>query len=249
MRLARVGDSDLLEQAVNAAANLDDYLAPLLAAGEAMRSEAPSDSSDVLRAWKPLSAATRIDGDAHLWWVRGEIVQAELGGDLDWQIEAASERNGDWTEVAYGDHDPNGKGNATWKVTEMASLLGLADDLGTLSISYDDDGTDDGSRLIEFEVDEPLGTPRLWTVAGEVVLGWTSDLQVTDDGLTWPAAAQVFHVDGDGGRANGVFYKELDVPLSFQSCWDWQGDLLWLKGDEDISGTGGPASCTVEDIF
>ena len=246
IRLARVGDAYLLEQAVIAADDLDTYMAPLIAMGDALRSEAPSESTDVLRTWKPMSAAARISGESVLWWIRASIVQADIGGDFEWAVEAAPERDADYTEVAFGQHDAGGKGTATWRVSQMAIVLGSVDALGELSLTYHDHGTEGDERQVDFEVDTPLGTPRVWSVAAEVALGWSGDLQVTDDGATWPSAVQVVHLEGEGGgRAQGAYYKEPDVPLGFESCWDLDGDTTFMRGDEDISTLGGQSDCNL----
>ncbi len=231
-----------------AAADLSDYLAPLIASGETLRTEPPSDAGNTIRSWKNVSATTKIGGDSYVWKTRTEIVQVEVGTDLEWRMQAAGDRDTNWVEVAWGRHDPAGNGTIWWDVTTGATVLGLSDDLGVLEITYDDTGIE-GERMVEFEVDDPLGLPRVWSFMGDYVIAWSGDLAITDDGLSYPAAIQVFHSREDGGRASGSIYKIPGVPIGFESCWDVKGDSVWMKGDGDIEGSGGPGDCTIADLF
>ena len=245
MRLARVGDAYLLERAVNAAADLDRLVDPLIASGAALRAEKADQSSQTLRSWVARPATfSNLDN----WWVRAEIVKPKNGADLTWSLEAAPTRDGAWRTVATGEHDPDGTGTLALDMAYMAEVIGEDSAVGTLSVSYDDHTGPQGLPVAEYEVGDTLTNSSYWLVESTFGLVWSGSFSLSEDGESWPGTAKVWHFEEKGGRALGYLFKEPDVPLLFESCWSDQGDSVWTAGDADIIASGDPDGCTAPEL-
>lgn len=244
VRLARVGDSRLLEQAVGAAAAYDELVKAIVASGEALRTTPPDERSDVLRSWKPVDVATKIDGDSYIWSVRAEVIQPSGGDDVEWTLEVSLDGDAPWTEVGRGTHDPDGAGDFTWDLAVHAGLYGLQDEVpGVLSFDYQD-AFGELVRDVTVSEDIPVGLPLQWQLVSEEVFIWVGDLTITDDELTWPGGAQVWHQEGNGGRGFGTVITG-DGEQEFEICWDWDGNDVWVDG-APLTEIGQSNDCTVD---
>jgi hypothetical protein len=249
LRVARVGDSVLLGQAVGAAATLDDFMAPLAAIGEILRKTTPDDRAEVRRAWGPTAAAVTLNGELLNWWSQAELIRPLDTTTVQWTVEIAGSADGPWVVMASGEHDADGVGNLTYEIGEFVTLL-QAQVPGTeqeLPDRFHLETIDAGdARARELVVEEPgaLALGAAWHVAAESTMAWFDDFELTEDGLAWPGTGQAHHQPDVGGRAFGALFTA-DGELLFEVCWDANGDDTYVQGD-GFPEHGVVSDCLVE---
>jgi hypothetical protein len=230
LRTAAIGDSAVLQAAVDATVRVEALGALAVAAGEALAAAAPDVRSAEVRSWDAVATAAQIDGVTYTFFARGEVAEPLDGGDLDWQVELATEASGPWVTAGTGRHDPgDGTGDLRW---DFASLP-VAELSGSLDASY----VLGPPRQVELVATDALDLPTLWTLQGSDALGWTGSFAVTSDGATWPgsATATATRADGRVDTADGT--------LAFSTCWSAAGDTVWTGGDDGIGAVGAEAAC------
>lgn len=232
VRLARVGTSPVLADAVAASAELQDIVETLFRSGEVLRVAEPDVRSDVGRSWDAVQAVGDLGGERFTWWVRGEVLRVAEGSDATWVIEVAPEESGPYRPVGEGRHDPGGYGDGTWDLAAIVDVLedqsdSTAGAAGVLSFDYEDEleGSDE-VRVVTLQ--HTLGADLLgtWTAVGDVALAWFGQSNVTDPAR--PAAFQVI-TDDNGGWGLGELYEAEDT-LTLTTCWSPVGDTVYAEG-------------------
>lgn len=249
------GDAEVLRSAKVAAAAWDGWWAIPIAAGEQLRLTVPDERTEVKRRWEAVNVATRLNAssigldvdDVTEFWVQAEILQPD-GGDVEWTIALATAEDGPWTGVGRG-VDRGGAGDVTWDLSATVGALGVEPPgpLGILQADYEDLDPDVGyARSVEATLTPFPGIVLSFSAIGDGFFGFTSELAVTDDGERWPGGAAVLH--GEGGWAEGVVFRD-ETELTFTSCWDAAGGLVWQAGDAGIATVGLETSCPIADPF
>jgi len=249
IRLARVGTSTALADAVAASADLQSVVETLFRSGEVLRAAEPDVRTDVGREWDGVQAAGDLGGDRFTWWVRGSVVRVTEGGDATWTIEAASDQGGTYRPIGQGRHDPGGYGDGSWDLEAMVQVLIEGQDIesdpvGVLSFDYEDQLEDSGVRSVTLEHTRGAEVLDTWTVVGSIALAWFAPSTLTEPAL--PGVFQVFH-DDNGGWAIGEIY-DADEALSVLTCWSPVGDTVYAEGTLFDEGHGAvTAAMGVED--
>ena len=249
------GDAEVLRSAKAAAAAWDGWWAIPIAAGEQLRLAIPDERTEVKRRWEAVNVATRLNAsaigldvdDVTEFWVQAEILQPD-GGDVEWTIALATSADGPWTGVGRG-VDRGGAGELSWDLTATVSALGVEPPgpLGILEADYEDLDPDVGlERSVGATLTPFPGIVLSFSAISDGFFGFTSELAVTDDGERWPGGAAVLH--GEGGWAEGVVFRD-GIELTFTSCWDASGGLVWQEGDPGIVTVGLEAGCPIADPF
>jgi len=249
VRLARVGDSELLALAVAEAAVLDDLTEVVARSGDLLRSAQPSERTDVGRTWEAAQVAGDLAGERVSWWIRGEVLRPDEQADITWSMEIAPAADGPWVEVGVGAHEPDGDGGFTWEIGPSLEAMGRdpAEAPGQVTATYtlEDDGE---TRNLELAYDDGEVAFGPWVMVGDIALGWQGQLALTDaDGQLVEAfgAASVITTP-DGGWGMGELYPAGET-WSFTTCWDSNGDRQYEEGDLDP--VADPGACTVDDPF
>jgi hypothetical protein len=242
VRIARVGTSIVLADAVAATANMGDFVETLVRSGEALRGAEPDGRGDVSRSWSAVQAAGDIGNERFVWWVRGELVRPSDAGDTTWTLELAGDEAGPWIPVGDGRHDPSGYGTAEWDIAAAAELLEPgqpANTLGILKLSYDDNA--EGENVRQVAIDHRVGVDVVdsWVATSSVGLGWFGVSSLVDPPA--PAVFQVFHTP-DGGWAVGEVYADTGL-LEQRTCWSPTGDTQYESGD--IRSVATEAACSI----
>ena len=243
VRLARVGTSTMLADAVAASAELQETVEVLLRSGEVLRSAEPDARTEVARSWEGVQAAGDLGGERLTWWVRGEVLRVSEGSDVTWTIELAADAAGPWEPVGEGRHDPSGYGTATWD--RGAARAAIAAELDTergvvLAVDYDDDTDGSGTRQVTIKHTHGPELVGQWTAVGSVSLAWFGSNALTDPVL--PGAFQVL-TDDNGGWGVGELYVD-SSSLDIISCWSPVGDTVFAAGSALEEGHGATLSAT-----
>jgi hypothetical protein len=236
------GNSTVLSGAVEAAADLDALVEPVLAAAEALRGEPADERSDVLRSWDAVTVAALLPEGVAVFWIRAEIVQPEAG-EITWTIEGASDSAGPWATLGSGSLGTAGQQDLAWDLGATAALTG-GDATGWMDAHGVVD--DSGERAVDVQVrGEQPGSPTetAYALYGAYGFGWTGLFQVTEDGVSWAGYAVAAHTDL-GGRALGWTFSSA-APTRFESCWDAAGDAVWSAGDATVVSTGDATMCVL----
>ena len=244
VRLARVGDSRLLAEAVEQSAHLETLMTLPALSGQALRETPTIERSETRRAWDPVETATIIEGDVVSWWVRGSVILPPGLNIATWTIEVSTTADGPWAPVGTGARDPSGTAEFTWDVFTHTQLLAVDSSIGVIEVSVTD-ATDDTPREVAVEEQVQVQLPFSWHGIHEGLIIWIGDIDLVGDGVRIPGAAQVHHVEDFGGYGFGTVLRETgDVP--FQSCWDAQGNLLWHLGGA-LDTFGAASDCIISE--
>ena len=253
LRLARVGDADLLAAAVAEAAVVDDVTEVIARSGDLLRATEPDERTDVARVWRAQRAAGDIGSQRVSWWVRGEVLRPSDDADLTWEIEMAPDQSGPWLPVGLGAHDGDGdavgEGALQWDLGLSLEAMGLdpSDAPGLIDIRYEIDA--EGERTTEMSYDDGgVNVAGPWTMVGDIALGWEGVVTLPDGsgGTVEAYGAVAVLTTVDGGWGEGELYPGAE-PLVFETCWDGNGDRVYEDGDLDP--TGRVSDCALEDPF
>ena len=251
--LAPAGDAEILASAKRAASDWDSWWSVAVAAGDRLRETEADEETDISRSWRAVSVATRKaaptmglpEGTLELW-AQCDIVLAD-DDTSSFTLSVAPSEDGPWTGVGEGS-DIGGSGETTWDLSATARALGgePPSPLGVASASYTDAWiAEDGLRAVEASISPLPETAYSFSLSGEVLFGFVGTVSLTEDGLSWPTQAAVYHEEG-GGRAEGVVVVgEALEQLSFRSCWDKDGHLVWQTGDDGVTKKGAESDCPV----
>jgi len=245
VRLARVGDSELLAVAVAEAAVLDDVTEALARSGDVVRAAEPSERTEVGRRWDAVQAAGDLGGARVSWWVRAEVLWPDDRSALSWTIEMAEDDGGPWVEVGFGAHESDGDGELVWDLGASLEVMGLdpSDAPGTLTGRYETDSDD--VRTAELAYTDDTQTAGPWVLVGDVALGWQGQVTLSDaDGepITAYGAVQAIATP-EGGWGVAELYPTAE-PLDVLTCWNDRGDRVFAEGD--LGEEGSPSSCPID---
>ncbi len=239
VRLARVGDSQLLREAVEEAVSVSEITEVMARSGDALRSTDPDTRTDVARGWDAVQVAGDIDNERRSWWVTAEVLQPAEGEDLTWSMSLATDPGGPWVEVGVGGHELDGDGAILWSLGPTLEVVGLDPTLapGDLEITYGLDGEVRFAEILYVDGADTLGP---WGVAGTQVLAWQGTFQLIpgaegEDPQSAYGVAQVF-ASPDGGWGQGELYPAGEA-LTFETCWGPEGDRLYEGGEVDPVGS------------
>jgi hypothetical protein len=228
------GSSAVLASAASAADALDDVWAPFVAAAETLRAETPDRRSDTERGWDGVLVATTTDEGVDSWVIDCTIVRPDDGGPVTWEMTRA-ESSGDeriaWASGEEGAFRLLLDGGEALEVTWTPAAAGHPED-----------------RRVDAEVVGATGLPtdRAWGLYGAQGLAWSGRFAITEDGASWPGWAVAAHLD-TGGRATGEVWRDAET-LAFETCWDAEGNDVWMSGDDDVPEIGASSACTVPDL-
>lgn len=243
LRSPRGADGVLLAT-LAAGARWEGWVEGPVVLGEALRSREPDERTDVARRWRRrevnanyTGASLRTDEPRRLF-VEAEVVLLEDGAFRS-VIGVAPTEDGPWVEVSTATRDGD-QLEATWHLDDLFAAHGVDERPGDLILELTD-GPEDWRRELVATVGVGAASTD-WRLRSEDLLGFSAPLQVTADGLEWPAAVDVTVVPGQGGVATGVVFTT-DGTLGFTACWDAAGDPVFRGGDAGVATTGGAGAC------
>jgi hypothetical protein len=242
LRLAPDGPDPVLAAGRAAARRWFALVEVPLAHGEALREQTPDERTAVARRWEPFEVAPLLDGTAlglegaATGWLRAEVLQLD-DGSFEWTTELAVASAGPWAEVGSG-RQQGLLGDQEWDLRAAAEALGGTADPGALTVSTVDADPDTGEPRSGDAILRAGVVVEPWQLAGPDGLGFAHDLALTDDGLTWPGGATVFHATDEGGIAGGVVQQGVEE-LAFTACWDAAGATRSRTGDPGITPVAG----------
>lgn len=237
---AEAGDCAVFAAALDAADSYTDVVAPIIAAGEALRVEPPDTRTESLRAWEAVTVAAETGAGAAFGWVSAEIVRPDDGA-ATWTMSIAADAGGPWIEVAAGDGD-TAAADFTWSLDASDPVFGLSIG-GSAAVGWAGETTDTQEVTVDLRAADAGTTVRSWATYGGLAFGWTGTFSVTDDGEALPGWAVALH-QGDGGRAEGAVVQN-DGESRFVVCWDADGDVVYEGGDAGMNAGGDEGACVV----
>jgi hypothetical protein len=231
---APAGSSDVLAAAAAAADEIDDLWGPFAASADTLRAEPPDRRGEMERGWDDVLVATTTDDGVKSWVIGCTIVRPEDGGPVTWEMtraEGAGDEPIAWASGEEGAFRLLLDGGEALEATWTPAAAGHPED-----------------RRVDAEVVGATGLPtdRAWGLYGAQGLAWSGRFAITEDGASWPGWAVAAHLD-TGGRATGEVWRDAET-LAFETCWDAEGNDVWMTGDDDVPETGASTACTVPDL-
>jgi len=243
--LAPLGDDPVLRAAKEAAGRWDAWVEGPVTLGEALRSREPDVRTDVARRWERLEVVANYTGAAlggeepRRLWLEAEVVRLE-DGSFQSSIAAAPDEASPAAEVSVLERDEDASIGG-WNLDALFAAFEVDEAPGPMNVILYESGLFEGARRLQGSVGAGPGA-ETWFHTDLDRLGFSADLALTTDDLSWPATVESVVVPEAGGRAAGVVFRGTDE-LGFDACWDAAGDTVFVGGDEGIRRQGDATAC------
>ncbi|MBX2801440.1 MAG: hypothetical protein KTR31_27435 [Myxococcales bacterium] len=251
IRLAPAGNSTVLAEAKAFAQAHDDQLRILLEAGALLtEEEGPSQRTSTRRVWEPFpftfdDGGTSSGGEPVDGWMQVSVERPAGGQDLEWTLELGQGADDPWIEVGHGDYDGENEGTIEWDLDAAVAALALtAEPRGAVTMIFEDLGNE-VPELQGRDVTATFSRTTLVPVRmlADTILQFSSNFEVTADDASFPGIAVVSHVEWEGGWAVGAVFAGQESEIAFETCWDVDGNALYMGGDDGIRVEGDVGSC------
>lgn len=233
--LPESGDALAPPLAREAGDELQALLAPLVAAGEALRETPPDTRTEVSRAWSDVLVASSGE-EVEVFHARAGAVQT-WEGLVEWTLEG-QDADGEWVPMASGRGFADGSGELSWDLVSTQEVLDVEE-------GWDVSATWEGgeSRFVRVTRDQlQVEIPHEWLLYGQVAMLFTGYFDLEGESL--PGVAGVAQLP-EGGRGRLELYAPEDELLEIEECWDPMGAQVWLSGDVP-EPAGDEGLCAVE---
>ncbi|MCO4743195.1 MAG: hypothetical protein KC912_00300 [Proteobacteria bacterium] len=234
------GDAELLPAIREGVDAVDRLTLASRRAGVALRGALPDERSDVHRRWEAVAIILEGPSASVQAWSQADVILAD--GRVEWTLQISTERDGPWEPLATGWHETleeGAHGGWNWNIGVESTYSGQTE-TGVYELAYRTDPV----RDVTIDIRDDLLTPaalhvRLYDTGG---FAFPATLDLTGAPIEGRIAA--LHTD-TGGRADGTLGED-EAP--FTSCWDEDGDAVYLGPEATLQGYGSEADCALESI-
>jgi hypothetical protein len=234
------GDAVAILSGIQAAHELNGYLAPLLASSENVRTIPPNERQEKARMWEGISVIINDDGPT-TWLVDAEVNQD--GDTMYWTLTGRADEDANPIDFATGWYDPNGPDGAFTIDMELQSeVTGTNPDAtGVMEVEFQGTGAE---RQVELD----MGEFDWWGHYADDIFAWADFFSFTDDENYWPCTA-FSRSTAMGNRVEGVLHTGVGQ-LNFDECSNEDMELIWLTGDPGVTVQGAPGTpCAISSFL